>query len=52
MVILTLASVPIAVVWFNTGCILLPFGQDADIAAEAGIFTRWMILALFAYGPL
>ncbi|KAL6909819.1 hypothetical protein ACP4OV_001478 [Aristida adscensionis] len=51
MFLLTLVSVPLAVVWFYTGEILL-FGQDADIAAEAGTFARWMIPALFAYGPL
>ncbi|KAL6604798.1 hypothetical protein ACP70R_042742 [Stipagrostis hirtigluma subsp. patula] len=52
MLLLTLVSVPLAVVWFYTGQILLLFGQDADIAAEAGAFARWMIPALFAYGPL
>ncbi|KAL6604797.1 hypothetical protein ACP70R_042741 [Stipagrostis hirtigluma subsp. patula] len=52
MFLLTLVSVPLAVVWFYTGQILLLFGQDADIAAEAGAFARWMIPALFAYGLL
>ncbi|KAL6909818.1 hypothetical protein ACP4OV_001477 [Aristida adscensionis] len=52
MFLLTLVSVPLAVVWFYTGEILLLFGQDADIAAEAGAFARWMIPALFAYGLL
>jgi multidrug resistance protein, MATE family len=52
MLLLTLASVPLAVAWFYTGRILLLFGQDPAIAAEAGAFARWMIPALFAYGPL
>ncbi|KAF0903383.1 hypothetical protein E2562_027251 [Oryza meyeriana var. granulata] len=52
MLLLTAVSVPLAVVWFYTGDILLLFGQDADIAAEAGAYARWMIPALFAYGPL
>uniref|UniRef100_A0A0A9F185 Protein DETOXIFICATION n=1 Tax=Arundo donax TaxID=35708 RepID=A0A0A9F185_ARUDO len=52
MLLLTLASIPLAVVWFYTGDILLLFGQDTDIAAEAGTLARWMIPALFAYGPL
>ncbi|CAN6195226.1 unnamed protein product [Urochloa humidicola] len=52
MLLLTLVSVPLAVVWFYTGDILLLFGQDADIAAEAGAYARWMIPALFAYGLL
>ena len=52
MFLLTVVSVPLAVVWFYTGEILLLFGQDADIAAEAGTYARWMIPALFAYGLL
>ncbi|KAF0903379.1 hypothetical protein E2562_027247 [Oryza meyeriana var. granulata] len=52
MLLLTVVSVPLAVVWFYTGDILLLFGQDADIAAEAGTYARWMIPALFAYGLL
>lgn len=52
MFLLTLVSVPLAVIWFYSGQILLLFGQDPDIAAEAGTFARWMIPALFAYGLL
>ncbi|CAN6164065.1 unnamed protein product [Urochloa humidicola] len=52
MLLLTLVSIPLAVIWFYTGDILLMFGQDADIAAEAGAYARWMIPALFAYGLL
>uniref|UniRef100_A0A0E0G6N9 Protein DETOXIFICATION n=1 Tax=Oryza nivara TaxID=4536 RepID=A0A0E0G6N9_ORYNI len=52
MLLLTAVSVPLAVVWFYTGDILVAFGQDADIAAEAGAYARWMIPALFAYGLL
>uniref|UniRef100_A0A0D9WQ00 Protein DETOXIFICATION n=1 Tax=Leersia perrieri TaxID=77586 RepID=A0A0D9WQ00_9ORYZ len=52
MLLLTVVSVPLAVVWFYTGEILRLLWQDADIAAEAGAYARWMILALFAYGPL
>ncbi|RLM66253.1 protein DETOXIFICATION 16-like [Panicum miliaceum] len=32
--------------------ILLVFGQDPEIAAGAGSYIRWMIPALFVYGPL
>ncbi|CAL5047682.1 unnamed protein product [Urochloa decumbens] len=52
MFLLTLVSVPLAVIWFYTGEILLLFGQDPDIAAEAGVYARWMIPVLFAYGLL
>ncbi|KAK8455434.1 hypothetical protein SEVIR_4G167500v4 [Setaria viridis] len=50
MFLLTLVSVPVAVIWFHTGEILLLFGQDPDIAAEAGNYARWMIPAIFGYG--
>ena len=52
MFLLTVVSIPLAVVWFYTGEILLLFGQAPDIAAEAGAYARWMIPALFAYGLL
>uniref|UniRef100_A0ACD6AMS9 Uncharacterized protein n=1 Tax=Avena sativa TaxID=4498 RepID=A0ACD6AMS9_AVESA len=52
MLILTLVSVPLAFVWFYTGEILLLFGQDKDIAMEAGTYAQWMIPALSGYGLL
>ena len=52
MLVLGLASLPIAAVWANTGAILLHLGQDPEIAAGAGTYIRWMIPALFFYGWL
>ncbi|KAK1699427.1 hypothetical protein QYE76_016124 [Lolium multiflorum] len=52
MVVLGLASVPVAALWTYTGEILLLFGQDPEIAAGAGSYIRWMIPTLFVYGPL
>uniref|UniRef100_A0ACD5ZVY3 Uncharacterized protein n=1 Tax=Avena sativa TaxID=4498 RepID=A0ACD5ZVY3_AVESA len=52
MLLLTLVCIPVAVLWYNTGEILLLFGQDPDIAMEAGTYARWMIPGLFAYGLL
>uniref|UniRef100_A0A453QJR6 Protein TRANSPARENT TESTA 12 n=1 Tax=Aegilops tauschii subsp. strangulata TaxID=200361 RepID=A0A453QJR6_AEGTS len=52
MLVLVLASLPIAAVWANTGAILLHLGQDPEIAAGAGTYIRWMIPALFFYGWL
>lgn len=52
MAILLLVSVPLAVIWANTGPILVAVGQDPDIAREAGIYARFMIPSLFAYGLL
>uniref|UniRef100_A0ACD6AJY5 Uncharacterized protein n=1 Tax=Avena sativa TaxID=4498 RepID=A0ACD6AJY5_AVESA len=52
MLLLTLVCIPVAILWYNTGEILLLFGQDPDIAMEAGTYARWMIPGLFAYGLL
>lgn len=52
ILVLTLVSVVVAVIWSYTSQILLLFGQDPEIASGAGSYIRWMIPALFAYGPL
>ncbi|KAJ3692393.1 hypothetical protein LUZ60_012743 [Juncus effusus] len=52
MIILTILSIPLAVIWFYTGEILLFFGQTPEISYEAGIYAKWMIPSLFAYGLL
>ncbi|XP_043695206.1 protein DETOXIFICATION 16-like isoform X2 [Telopea speciosissima] len=52
MFVLILVSIPLAFIWANTGPILLAVGQDPDIAAEAGVYARFMIPSLFAYGLL
>lgn len=52
MVILMVVSVPLAVVWINTGSILKAVGQSHDIAEEAGMYARFMLPSLFAYGLL
>ncbi|KAF8692061.1 hypothetical protein HU200_039923 [Digitaria exilis] len=52
MLVLALACVPISVVWANAGQILVLIGQDHDIAAEAGAYSRWLILSLVPYVPL
>ncbi|PAN37383.1 hypothetical protein GQ55_7G081500 [Panicum hallii var. hallii] len=52
VLVLTLMSVAVAVIWSYTGRILLFFGQDPEIAAGAESYIQWMIPALFAYGPL
>uniref|UniRef100_A0A0D9XIS2 Protein DETOXIFICATION n=1 Tax=Leersia perrieri TaxID=77586 RepID=A0A0D9XIS2_9ORYZ len=52
MVVLAVACVPVALLWASAGEILLLFGQDPDIAAEAGSYARWLLPALAAYVPL
>lgn len=50
MFVLVLVSIPLAIIWANTGAVLLALGQDADISEAAGTYTPCMIPALFAYG--
>lgn len=52
MFILLLVSIPLAVVWSYTGIILAHLGQNLEIAMEAGLYARWMIPSIFAYGLL
>ncbi|OVA14233.1 Multi antimicrobial extrusion protein [Macleaya cordata] len=52
MLVILLVSVPLAFIWANTGPILLAVGQDPEISAEAGIYARFMIPSIFAFGLL
>lgn len=52
MLTLLVLSIPLAFIWFFTAPILISLGQDRSISTEAGIFNRWMIPSLFAYGLL
>ncbi|XP_031265320.1 protein DETOXIFICATION 16-like isoform X2 [Pistacia vera] len=52
MVTLLAISIPLAVIWFYTSNILIALGQNHEISIAAGIFNRWMIPSLFAYGVL
>ncbi|WOG93590.1 hypothetical protein DCAR_0312876 [Daucus carota subsp. sativus] len=52
MFILSLVSIPLAVIWANTGIILKALGQDPAISEEAGLYAQYMIPSLFAYGLL
>ncbi|KAM7277495.1 hypothetical protein ACFE04_019361 [Oxalis oulophora] len=52
MVVLLTISIPLSIIWFNTDTILISLGQNREIAINAGIFNRWTIPGLFAYGLL
>uniref|UniRef100_A0A2P2INV7 Protein DETOXIFICATION n=2 Tax=Rhizophora mucronata TaxID=61149 RepID=A0A2P2INV7_RHIMU len=52
MFVLSLVSIPLAVIWANTRLILIACGQDKEISTEAGIYACFMIPSLFAYGLL
>lgn len=46
--VLTLACVPVAVLWWNMGPLLIQLGQDPTIAEMAGRYLRCLIPMLFA----
>ncbi|XP_056166315.1 protein DETOXIFICATION 16-like [Syzygium oleosum] len=52
MIVLLIASIPLAIIWANTGQILLFFKQDPQISAEAGSYALFMIPSIFAYALL
>ncbi|KAK1301456.1 MATE efflux family protein 8 [Acorus calamus] len=49
MFVLLLVSIPLALILAYTESILVAFGQNQEIAFEAGRYARWMIPSLFAY---
>ncbi|WCJ22304.1 MATE efflux family protein [Euphorbia peplus] len=49
---LLVLSIPLAIIWFYTGSILIILGQNHEIATGAGTFNQWMIPSLFAYAIL
>ncbi|XP_057420421.1 protein DETOXIFICATION 16-like isoform X2 [Lotus japonicus] len=52
MLTLVIVSIPLAIIWANTRSILVFFGQDPEISAEAGKYAQLMVPSLFAYGLL
>ncbi len=42
----TVAGVPVVIVWCSTASILQLFGIDASLAQDVGVFTRIMIFGL------
>ena len=52
MLVLLLVSMPLALVWAYTSQILMAVGQNPEISTEAGLYARWLIPGLFAYGLL
>ncbi|MCD7448874.1 hypothetical protein HAX54_046968 [Datura stramonium] len=47
-----LFSIVIAIIWWNSDTILILLHQDPDIAKGAGVFLKFLIPGLFAYGFL
>lgn len=52
MLVLTLFSIPLSIVWANTEHFLVFFCQDKSIAHLSGSYARFMIPSIFAYGLL
>ncbi|CAI0400375.1 unnamed protein product [Linum tenue] len=52
IVVLLSVSIPLTLIWANTGPILKALGQQADISAGAGTYAQFMIPSIFAYGIL
>ncbi|GMJ10844.1 hypothetical protein like AT5G52450 [Hibiscus trionum] len=52
MLILLILSIPLAVIWINTGPILRLLGQDHHISLAAGQYACFMVPGLSAYGLL
>ncbi|WCJ40099.1 MATE efflux family protein [Euphorbia peplus] len=52
MFVLIIVSIPLSIIWANTESILIACGQDISISIEAGIYARYMIPSIFAYGLL
>ncbi|XP_024044889.1 protein DETOXIFICATION 16 isoform X2 [Citrus clementina] len=52
MLVLSLSSIPIAVLWAYTGKIFTTLRQDPEISFHAGIYARWLIPSILPYGLL
>ncbi|KAG1334819.1 Protein DETOXIFICATION 16 [Cocos nucifera] len=52
MLVLLLASIPLAFIWAYTSQILMAVGQNPEISMEAGLYACLLIPGLFAYGLL
>ncbi|KAK1433850.1 hypothetical protein QVD17_10768 [Tagetes erecta] len=51
-VILILMAIPISIIWPFTGQIFTLFGQDLEVAKEAGNYAHWLIPSILPYGLL
>ncbi|KAM7268501.1 hypothetical protein ACFE04_010667 [Oxalis oulophora] len=49
VIVLLLASIPLAILWANAGHILVFLGQDPEISAEAGLYARFLIPSIIGF---
>ncbi|KAJ0048205.1 hypothetical protein Pint_15540 [Pistacia integerrima] len=52
MLVLTFASLPIAILWAFTEQIFTTLKQDPQISLESGIYARWLIPSILPFGLL
>ncbi|EOY20886.1 MATE efflux family protein, putative [Theobroma cacao] len=52
ILVLTLVSVPISLIWAFTGQVFTILKQDTEISMRAGVYARWMIPSILPYGLL
>ncbi|KFK43772.1 hypothetical protein AALP_AA1G170800 [Arabis alpina] len=52
MFCLALVCLPLTLIWFNMGKLLVLLGQDPSIAYKAGNYASWLIPGLFSYSVL
>ncbi|KFK43773.1 hypothetical protein AALP_AA1G170900 [Arabis alpina] len=52
MFCLGLVCLPLSLIWFNMGKLLVLLGQDPAIAYKAGSYAAWLIPELFSYALL
>ncbi|GJM88255.1 hypothetical protein PR202_ga04295 [Eleusine coracana subsp. coracana] len=47
MLVIAVACAPISLVWANASRILACHGQDPAVAAEAGVYARWLVPSVY-----
>ncbi|EFJ31772.1 hypothetical protein SELMODRAFT_168555 [Selaginella moellendorffii] len=52
VLVLLAVAIPVAVLWLNMESFLLVLHQAPDISSSAGIYARWLVPGLFAFGFL
>ena len=52
LLVLMLMCIPIAFIWAHTTQNFRMVGQNSKISMQVGIYARWFIPSIFAYGIL
>ncbi|WVQ96425.1 hypothetical protein IAU59_003530 [Kwoniella sp. CBS 9459] len=49
-VVMTVSMIPMFVIWWNIGGVLIALGQEPDVAHHAAQYLRWLSLGIPGYG--